>query len=349
MKKFFITLVLLVGAVCQAAAAPAGGETLEYKYFFFPLAHLWEQDPQMQPALLAATRPLTEDFDYTSLFGDAQVILLGEIHDKEVISREINVILKQSAGKPSMGITHLATEFLLQSAQPNFDKIKNKNIYLDRLSQAIDDRVVAYNSSLLTMQMAENLGLKVVGLDVDKILTPGGTAWALSPEGLKTRNQAWLKKIMEVIKQNPRARVVVHCGALHSQYVANSLSTLLKRKGIKTHVVLFEVGPDPKADKHMTCQFFRSLNTPPVYVWYRFFCLFGKERDNLLIQVPPQYRDVLGADTVVYFGNPNPMSKMTPQAKADVFKDMQHFPQTACHLHPDSVACQKLRHWSFVK
>lgn len=349
MKKCFLTLFLLLCALSQAAAATAAEESAEYKYFFFPLAHLWEQDPQMQPLLLEGTRPLTENFDYTALFGDAQVILLGEIHDKDVISREINVILKQAAGKPSLGFTHLATEFLLQSAQPNFEKVKNKNIHLDKLSQAIDSRVISYDNALLTMKMAEDLGLQVVGLDIDRILTPGGTAWALSEEGLKTRNQAWLKKITDVLRQNPRARLLVHCGALHSQYVADSLSTLLKRKGIKTYVMLFEIGPDPKADKHMTCEFFRSLNTPPVYVWYRFFCQFGKERDNLIIRVPPRYVNVLGADSIVYFGNPNPMSKMNPQAKDDLFNDMRYFPQTACHLHPDSAACQKLRHWSFVK
>ena len=344
MKKLLIILCLFAACILQAAELP-WNKTLEYKYFFKPLDRLLDKNPEAAFSLLTNSHLLTEDFDYTSLFGNAQVVLLGEIHNQDVISREINVILKQLAAN---GFSYLATEFLLQTAQQNFDKIENKNIDLVELSKKTDPRFEPDFTTILTLKIADDLKLKVVGLEIDKILDRGGIDWAKTEEGLKTRNQAWFKKIQEILAQNPQARIVVHCGSLHSQYIANSLSTLLKQSGIKTHVVLFEVGPHPTLEKHINCQSLQEPGAAPIFAWYQFLCQFNNERKTLIIQVPSRFIEALGANTVIYFGDPNPEGKISGIEKKKLYEEMRFFFKTGCHLHPDSVSCQKLRNLSFM-
>lgn len=346
MKKFFITLVLLAGAICQAVAATAD-QTPEYKYFYLPLSTLLQQDPQAAGALAAAARPLQENEDYAALLANAQVVLLGEIHNKEIISREINVVLRRLAKNTSLGFTHMATEFLLQSSQKAFDAIANKQIPTAYLAKQINADITEYKNGLITMQVADGLGLKVVGLDIDEVLKSGGTAWALTDEGLKTRNVAWFGKMAEILKQNPSARFIVHCGALHSQYIANSLSSLLRRNGIKTKVVLFELGPDPASERQFSCQYFQNPQAVPSFIWYQLFCRYGMERQNLLIKVPARYVNIVGADVVVYFGNPNPLIKAKPEEKRRLIEELGYLNNTDCRMHPDSTACQSLRSFTF--
>lgn len=345
MKKTALLFLLFVLAAVQAGALLL--QTPEYIYFYKPLDSLLRQDPAAAENLRSAARVLPEDFDYTSLFGDADVVLLGEIHHKEIISREINIILKQTAKNASLGFTHLATEFLLQSAQASFDSLENKNIPLPELSKKLYTDTNEYDNGLVTIQMADGLGLHVVGLDIDEILKENGAAWGTSSGGLKIRNLAWFNKMDEVLKQNPKARFLVHCGALHSQYLPNSLSTLLKQNGLKTHVVLFEIGPDPAAEQRYTCQYFQNPKALPAFIWYQFFCRYGMERQNLLIKIPSRYVSKLGADTVVYFGNPNPLIKALPEEKTKLVKDLRYLNSSACRMHPDSAACKALREWSF--
>lgn len=344
MKKLLFIFFLLLGAVYAPAQST---DDPNYRYFYLPLQRLLAQNPSAEVSLVGAAQILPDNYNYAALLPrQSRAVLLGEIHDRDAIVREINHIISQLGKNKNLGFTHFATEFLPQSSQKAFEEAERKNIPFDQLGAYINPNIEFYDSGLTAMRTANRLGLQVVGLDIDDILEKGGTAWALTDEGLKKRNEAWFSAMDNVFRRQDRARFMVHCGSLHSQYnIENSLGDLLKRAGTDPLVILFESGPDTA--EQLTCENISASAARYTYGWYEFFCRHGLADKNLILKVPPQYADKLGMDVLVYIHNHNALRDMAKKDMERLLKETGFLKYKDSRTHPDSTASQILRRATF--
>lgn len=347
MKKLILAFIFSVAGVWTAAQNTPAENSSQYRYFYAPLQQLLAQDYFAERALLGSVRELPADYNYASLIpSSSRAILLGEIHDRDSLAREINYIISELGKNQALGFTHFATEFLPQSSQSAFDKAAAKNLSLEEMARQINPNVQFYNSGLTAMRLAHSLGLRVLGLDIDEILADGGTAWALTQEGLKSRNDAWFGAMDGVFRRQDRARFVVHCGSLHSQYnIENSLGDLLKRAGTKPLVILFESGPDKSEE--LTCKNISVSVGRYNYGWYEFFCRHGLADKNLILKVPPRYADKLGMDVLIYLHNHNALRNMPKEERGRMLQDTGFLKYEDSRTHPDSTASQMMRRHFF--
>ena len=344
MKKLLFIFFLLLGTVYAPAQST---DDPNYRYFYLPLQRLLAQNPSAEVSLVGAAQILPDNYNYAALLPrQSRAVLLGEIHDRDAIAREINHIISQLGKNKSLGFTHLATEFLPQSSQKAFDEADRKNVPFEQLGAHINPDIAFYDSGLTAMRTASRLGLNVLGLDVDNILAEGGTAWALTDEGLQKRNEAWFAAMDDVFRRQDRARFMVHCGSLHSQYnIKNSLGALLKQAGADPLVILFETGPD--ASEQLNCKNISASAAQFSYGWYEFFCRHGMAEKNLILKVPPQYVDKLGMDVLIYIHNYNALRDMAKKDMERLLKETGFLKYKDSRTHPDSTASQMMRRATF--
>lgn len=328
----------------EISLTPDAADTPDYRQFYRPLENLLRANPAAKAELIRHASELHRKFNYAALPGrEAQVVFLGEMHNQDAVSREINVILHQWTKNAKLGFTHFGSEFLLQSRQPQFDEYAPKTASVKELEPHIsyNEHYGVYNGGIVAMWLARHAGLKVEGLDIDDIYEKS-VAWAIGPEGLQKRNSAWAEKITSVLRKNPSARFIVHGGMLHSQYThspVDSVSTLLNARGIKTKVIQFEIGPEEQPANSRALDggksFYRNA-------WYDLLKKHDMEKRSWYIPVPAAYAQQLGADAIIYMANPNWL-RQASQKEIEKVLDMKGFNDPQCELSPDSSICKRIR------
>ena len=177
---------------------------------------------QNEKLLVQAARPLnpTPKKLAAQIPPDAQYWFIGEEHGQPKVRQTIAEVFRAfRALHPGRQIVFF-TEFLPQGANAA-DAVAYANLGI-------------YKGHAAVWNVVHRAGVPLVGLEPrfvyhNRLLqtrydaVPGGEAsessiW-LSLEGMRLRNQAWVKLMREYRKKYPKAMFVVHCGEAHSDYL----------------------------------------------------------------------------------------------------------------------------------
>ncbi len=111
----------------------------------------------------------------------------------------------------SMPITHLATEFLGQREQDLIDRYQS-----DAITEEEFRTQCSHSDLVPVFAAAKRKGVKIVGLEKG----PNYKDYDEAVKGHLTeeRNYLWMPALLGIVEKNPDAKVLVYCGALHSNY-----------------------------------------------------------------------------------------------------------------------------------
>lgn len=262
----FILLLLLMGNASMSGAQDLAQE--RETALRYVLEH-----PALHGDLLDHSQPMQEDFNYSTLLdADTDVLLIGEEHHDNIPQRDVNLMIKQLSGKQGK-LTHVASEFLLSSEQPLLDQFMAGKITQEELraKTRLKDRS-------FVAAIAKRYHVDIVGLDIPRALED--YTWAVSPEGLTERNEAWTNIILKIKRNNPHAKFLLHAGSNHTQLSSkytHTLPQLLRQNGLKIKSVEFANPNDP--------------------VWKY---LASIARYDTLFTIPEKLKPFINADYVVY-------------------------------------------------
>lgn len=245
------------------------------------------RNPILKHELLESAQELPRNFKYAALFDKkTDVLLVGEEHTDPIPARDVNLMI-ESLATSKMGLTHIASEFLLSSEQPVLDKFAKGEISYDQLKKSCKLKNRVY-----VAVVAKRHHIQVVGLDLPK--AQENSYWAMTAEGLTARNKAWTKRILQIKQQNPKAKILLHGGSFHTQLTSKYYPTmpqLLQEAGLHVKVVEFTSARD---------SLWRPLGVDRGY--------------DLLFTVPEKLRQYVNADYVIHTSRED----YSAQAKAEI-------------------------------
>lgn len=152
-----------------------------------------------------------------------RVLFVGENHGPAEYPAEIARLVE------SLPITHLATEFLGQKDQPVIEEYMagtlSETDFLAKVTRA--NKAPAWRA-------AKKKGVRLIGLEKSPGYPDRETAMRSDLTG--DRNKLWLVPLLDILKFDPKAKILVYCGRAHSNYH-------MKSKPI-SELVADEVGAD---------------------------------------------------------------------------------------------------------
>jgi hypothetical protein len=159
---------------------------------------------------------IKKDFDYSAIWPpDTNVLFIGESHIPDNL--KVAETLIRGLIKSGVKLTHYATEFITVREQPVIDMYQEYPIPIEKLKE---QQKKHFNTNPLTnrtfgpiTEFAKENNLKIVGLD------PTMT-WEDPGQSLNVgyRNAEWVKILSKILDKNPDAKILVYCGAGHSDY-----------------------------------------------------------------------------------------------------------------------------------
>ncbi len=231
------------------------------------------QQPRLRQLLLQNGHAMKQNFTYASLVSaDTDVLLVGETHTDSVPQSDVNLIIRDLA-QAKAGFSYVASEFLLSSEQTMLNQFAQGKITYDQLRKSCTLGHRAYIAVT-----AKRYGLQVIGLDLPR--AQENTGWAMSIEGMATRNQAWLQLLLAAKTRKPQGKILLYGGAAHTQFTSHYYKTmpqLLAQKGLKTKVIEFVNEKDPEWKK-----------------------LRIQTKNDILFIIPKELKPYVWADYVVY-------------------------------------------------
>jgi hypothetical protein len=149
-----------------------------------------------------------------TLAGDSQIVFIGETHFDRSVKDYLRAHLQDFK---EQGFTHLALEMLNASNQHIADNY--------RTSKGWDEFTVAFEKDwhwpsetyFAVLTEAARLGLKIVALDGRDVLPEArnGTLAALY-ESNERRDRFMAERLSDVLRSNPKARILAWTGAMHA-------------------------------------------------------------------------------------------------------------------------------------
>ena len=173
----------------------------------------------------------------------SRLIVLGEYHDTAWVLAEVESVLRQIQQAYPGRTVYYASEFIYAHPQKEFYALRQADM------EQRFGVVPAYEA--LAKRLAKE-GVRLIGLEnsvirlskaeqsrPEQVLARKQWLWnAISPLGMKERNQYWVRRIRAVYRHDPNALVVVHAGNAHACYNhLHSVPWLLK--DLKPFVVSF--------------------------------------------------------------------------------------------------------------
>lgn len=167
---------------------------------------------------------VTEKIKYTEFIPpSAQVIMLGEVHEKDWIINEVEeAVIQYQKAYPDRNV-YYASEFV--DATPG-------EVYLLRTKEDVERlvRKRPYYRGITSRMIGR--GINVVGLEnpeISSVVVKRGyrdvysddtdVAWnIISPAGIEMRNRYWEQSIRLILCKDPNAVVFVHAGIGHTNY-----------------------------------------------------------------------------------------------------------------------------------
>jgi hypothetical protein len=212
----------------------------------------------------------------------ARVVILGERHGVKEFPYEVGRLLR------SLGATHLATEFLLQSEQELIDAYES-----GRLPEREFLKKNSHPRKWPAFAAARKIGARLLGLDLDaRRAGPGEDG---GRDSVEERNRAWLAALEKVLDAEPRARVVVYCGSAHSDYgtASKPVSELLAERYGAGGVFVANLAGGSKD----------FANGPEVFDLPTYAAqLAGRSRESILVRPSGAVRRALRSDAVIHLG-----------------------------------------------
>lgn len=168
-----------------------------------------------------------EQVDYAKIWAqNTPVLFIGERH---TVMSDKNEVIKNLDLLKRLGLTHVAMEMLREEHQAIVDayfsgKIDKQKV-LEIFKDGWDEGPGIPEKYMELVDAIKTTGLKLLAVDL----------YTAGPEYdteafFKRRNENWARIIGEVIKQSPKARVLVYNGQSHSGYnmVDDSANEILK-------------------------------------------------------------------------------------------------------------------------
>lgn len=277
------------------------------------------QSPELRQQLLQSGHAMKQDFTYASLVdASLDVLLVGETHSDAIARHDVNLMIRDLA-QAKKGFAYVASEFFLSTEQSALTQFAQSKITYDELKKSCTLKSRTYLAAV-----AKRYGLNVIGLDMPRAQEDGG--WALSLEGLNTRNQSWLNILRTVKKFNPRAKILLYGGADHTKLSSSYIKTmpvLLARQGFKTKVIEFVNAQDPDWKK-----------------------LHIQTKNDILFVIPAGLKPYIGADYIVYTA-PQDLDeegrKITQSVIKKLGKDFLRNDSVSesCVYDPDNAVCKQ--------
>jgi hypothetical protein len=270
-------------------------------------------NPTFVRLLLENSHPLTEKFDYVQLFDkDTDVLLVGEEHRDSIPAREVNVMIKQLSAYYPKDV-YMASEFLLAQEQPSLNQFAAGKISYQQLQKNCELPRRAF-----VAKIAKRYSVPVIGLDVSRQGYTNFYNWAMSREGLNTRNLSWTHRLLAVIKNNPHAKIILHAGSFHTQLFSAYVTTmpmLLRENGLRTKTLEFVSAVDSQ---------WKQLN-------------LNISRDTLFV-IPSELKDFIRADYIIYAASKD-FSEQEQMQLSRAIESLESV-DDACYLDPDNSVCK---------
>ncbi len=180
-----------------------------------------------------------EDVDYSQIWGDAQALFIGEIHD--VLAHKDEVI-RNLPDFQRQGLTHVAMEMFREEHQPTLDAYfagtADRNAVLELL-EGWDKGPGVKEKYMEMVDAVKTAGLGLLAVD---LYTAGSNFF--STNFLRNRNYNWARIIKQTIDRTPNARVLVYDGKHHSNYniLQDSANETLANMGVSSVVIALTGG-----------------------------------------------------------------------------------------------------------
>lgn len=308
-RQLFIIIFLGTGLFLNASSI-----TEERDALFEPLL----SNNNLRMRLLESGKKIPEDFDYSVLLdNDTDVLLIGEEHHNDAAARDVNVIIKDLKQR-GVALKYAGSEFLLSSEQPYLDAY-----YRGEISYTDFKKKCRRNGKrVFIAEIAKRYKVRPIGLDLPKAQEDYN--WAMSKEGLTARNQAWTDIIMSLKQKDPKAKMIVYGGAVHTATFSKyypTVAQMLNKNNIKTKTLEFVYYQD---------KLWKQLNI--------------KSNADVLFTIPPELKQYIQADYII-LNIDNDLSQQDKAKLRQLMNDnLKRFNgddmySDACFNDPDNPVC----------
>ncbi len=179
-------------------------------------------------AQAAEIRDRAEPVDYSRIFADSQVLILGEVHSSSAARRHIAA---NAENLKNLGVTHYGIEAPKNSAIDRFNRDLLESLDGVQLGpHPYYQRDLSYEQAVRAMATS---GIKIVAADIRQ--TPFTS--------IRKREKHLTKSVQEIVQKNLGAKALVLIGALHAyKNEEKSMAGMLARRDVRVAVAQFHEG-----------------------------------------------------------------------------------------------------------
>ena len=264
-----------------------------------------DDQTKMIDELFKNNRVLIKDsFDYSSLWPKAadkysDALIFGEYHGDTGDFEDLVGRIAEASNKNKI-MTAFATEFVHSNEQAMMSVYQKLNIPTEIMSKRI--RLGDKMNSLL--DKINKLGIPIIGLDIP-IVQPSMPSYddkqaiekleimyinLINAKGMDERNTLWVDIISKEFAKAPASKILVYCGAGHSDYAAQTgkpISVRLGNKGYTVSVIRATLEPEniEHSNPDHIAATARRLNM---------------DKEKFVVFVPKDKAKIMGADIFIH-------------------------------------------------
>lgn len=225
-------------------------------------------------------------YSFISQLANADIIFIGEHHYDKLLNKikyELDIKIANTYD------IIFATEFIQQPAQHainTYQELKKSfsgDIPYEKLQELEIYKKNAFNPS-------DNIVRELIQKDIEIVALDNVINYeeAASSSGIERRNQEWINVLIKILKDNPDKKILVNCGAAHSNYnelTTKPVSLRMEDLGYRVENINFVGG------------IYRYIDISPLAKTYR---RLGYEKSFVLTEVPKEYSGLIGSDYIIH-------------------------------------------------